>query len=89
MTFTMVVKHKTMSKLTAFSDIEGLLVQVLPLVECPCARYFISYLVLVLLRKTQNHHDMTEKLFCFCLFDLILYVPVNNFSVTSGRICLG
>ena len=27
---------------------------------------------------------------CFvCLFDLILYVPVNNFSVMSGRVFLG
>ena len=25
----------------------------------------------------------------FCLCDLILYVPVNNFSVMSGRIVLG
>ena len=24
-----------------------------------------------------------------CLFDLILYVPVNNFSVMSGRVFLG
>ena len=24
-----------------------------------------------------------------CLFDLILYVPVNNFSVTSGWVFLG
>ena len=26
---------------------------------------------------------------CFCLFDLIIYVPVNNLSVTSGRGFLG
>ena len=25
----------------------------------------------------------------FCLFDLILYVPVNNFSVMLGRVFLG
>ena len=25
----------------------------------------------------------------FCLFDLILYVPVNNLSVMSGRVFLG
>ena len=25
----------------------------------------------------------------FCLFDLTLYVPVNNLSVTSGRVFLG
>ena len=25
----------------------------------------------------------------FCLFDLILYVPGNNFSVMSGRVFLG
>ena len=25
------------------------------------------------------------SLFIFCLFDLILYVPVNNFSVMSDR----
>ena len=24
-----------------------------------------------------------------CLFDLVLYVPVNNFSVMSGRVVLG
>ena len=24
-----------------------------------------------------------------CLFDLILYVPVNNLSVTSGHVFLG
>ena len=24
-----------------------------------------------------------------CLFDLILYVPVNSFSVMSGRVFLG
>ena len=24
-----------------------------------------------------------------CLFDLIIYVPVNNLSVTSGRVFLG
>ena len=25
----------------------------------------------------------------FCLFTLILYVPVNNFSVMSGQVSLG
>ena len=25
----------------------------------------------------------------FCLFDLILYIPVNNFSVMSGWVFLG
>ena len=25
----------------------------------------------------------------FCLFDLILYVPVNNLPVTPGRVFLG
>ena len=25
----------------------------------------------------------------FCLFDLILYVPVNTFSVMSGQVFLG
>ena len=25
----------------------------------------------------------------FCLFDLILYIPVNNFSVMSGRVFPG
>ena len=25
----------------------------------------------------------------FCLFDFILYVPVNNFSVMLGRVFLG
>ena len=27
--------------------------------------------------------------FLFLLFDLILYVPVNNFSVMSGQVFLG
>ena len=26
---------------------------------------------------------------CVCVFDLILYVPVNNLSVTSGWVFLG
>ena len=26
------------------------------------------------------------NLYLFCFFDLILYVPVNNFSVISGRV---
>ena len=30
------------------------------------------------------------QLYCIiCLFDLILYVPVNSFSVMSGRVVLG
>ena len=30
-----------------------------------------------------------DKVMFFFLFDLILYVPVNNLSVTSGRVFLG
>ena len=32
---------------------------------------------------------VTSALFVYCLYDLILYVPVNNFLVMSGRVCLG
>ena len=32
---------------------------------------------------------ITIYLFLFVLFDLILYVPVNNLSVTFGRVFLG
>ena len=37
-------------------------------------------------------HHLYFNIFTFklqCLFDLVLYVPVNNFSVTSGRVFLG
>ena len=27
-----------------------------------------------------------QLLYSVCMFDLILYVPVNNFSVMSGRV---
>ena len=35
--------------------------------------------------------DESEKywVFCFCLFDLIVYVPVNNLTVMSGQVFLG
>ena len=33
--------------------------------------------------------DQTVLMCCFFLFDLILYVPVNNFSVMLGRVFLG
>ena len=39
-----------------------------------------SHLNEMVLLSTQN---------MFILFDLILYVPVNNFSVMSGRVFLG
>ena len=26
---------------------------------------------------------------CFLMFDLVLYIPVNNFSVMSGQVFLG
>ena len=32
---------------------------------------------------------LNTALFAFVLFDLILYVPVNNFSVSLGRAFLG
>ena len=31
-----------------------------------------------------GHIFFSENLVFICLFDLILFVPVNNFSVTSG-----
>ena len=33
----------------------------------------------------QTEETMKQILFFFCLFGLRLYVPVNNFSVMSGR----
>ena len=33
--------------------------------------------------------DILSVLIWVCLFDLILYVPVNNFSVMSGHVFLG
>ena len=40
--------------------------------------------------SSEAHTNMTDTLFlvCICLFGLRLYVPVNNFSVMSGRTCL-
>ena len=34
------------------------------------------------------HTDAQKKPDLVCLFDLILYVPVNNFSVMSGLVFL-
>ena len=41
--------------------------------------------------KLTDHLNMTIAVDwdIFVLFDLILYVPVNNFSVMSGRVFLG
>ena len=39
----------------------------------------------VLVKRRKTRPNMTEKL----LTDLILYVPVNNFSFMSGRVLLG
>ena len=36
---------------------------------------------------TMDHPDFTVLF--VCLFDLTLYVPVNNFSAMSGRFLLG
>ena len=39
-----------------------------------------------------NHHCIQQKVSLRCIFDLfdfILYAPVNNFSVMSGRVFLG
>ena len=44
---------------------------------------FIAHLLITKLLVQQS------CLLKFCLFDLILYVPVNNLSVTSGRVVLG
>ena len=33
--------------------------------------------------------DVKNRCLLLCLFDLILYVPVNSFSVKSGRVFLG
>ena len=38
--------------------------------------------------KVSKRDVRQGTLFCF-LFDLILYVPVNSFSVISGRVFLG
>ena len=35
------------------------------------------------------HRSDNLYVFCGCLFVLILYVPVNKFSVMSGRVFLG
>ena len=38
----------------------------------------------------QTARMQTDPQLCwFCLFDLIIYIPVNNFSVMSGRVFLG
>ena len=37
----------------------------------------------------QNGSTVYNIMLIFCLFDLILYIPVNNFSVMLGRIFLG
>ena len=42
------------------------------------------------MEKQNNQCELVSKNKLFvCLFDLILYVPVNNFSVMSGRVFLG
>ena len=45
---------------------------------------------LITQKETNTSHVMEygDKV-SFCLFDLILYVPVNNLSVTSGHVSLG
>ena len=45
----------------------------------------IFFLALILGTKT-NHKSADDR---FCLFGLIFYVPVNNFSVLSGPVFLG
>ena len=43
----------------------------------------------------KKHHksglksEVDRAIMFVCLFDLILYVPVNNLSVTSGQVFLG
>ena len=49
--------------------------------------------------STQGHNTVVLEMAIFqskvdhsftdCLFDLILYIPVNKFSVKSGRVFLG
>ena len=45
------------------------------------------------LRFAVPHHDLSclqmSHLWIDILFDLIIYVPVNTFSVMSGRVFLG
>ena len=48
--------------------------------------------IIATLRKLfLHHHTCIQYLFAcwFCLFDLILYFPVNNLSVMSGQVFLG
>ena len=37
----------------------------------------------------QSLTELNQEISLFCLFDLILYIPVNNFSVMMGRVFLG
>ena len=41
------------------------------------------------LRSKYRDIEHVHEGVCFCLFDLILYVPVNNFSAMSGCVFLG
>ena len=43
----------------------------------------------IIITLVRNLPNTKQTLQFFCLFDLILYVPVNNFSVMSGRVSLG
>ena len=37
----------------------------------------------------KQYHHFFSQICCCCLFDLILYAPVNSLSVMSGRVFLG
>ena len=53
-----------------------------------CIQSFSGFMIFASLVSNFRHviSNCSEGL--FCLFDLILYVPVNNFSVMSGRVFL-
>ena len=53
--------------------------------SCFCC-HLLTFSKLVVVFFFKLFHDYHQS---FCLFDLILYVPVNNPSVMSGRVFLG
>ena len=58
-----------------------------------CWRQVLLYLMFQPKYRLKGHWFEPQWRHCvvslFCLFDLILYVPVSNFSVMSGRVFLG
>ena len=54
--------------------------------------HFVVFLSKTLYSLVQTRNELTKNLVTgafVCLFDLNLYFPVNNLSVTSGRVFLG